>query len=455
MSLLAVEDLTLTGPAGVIVEHLSFTLAAGEALCLAGPSGSGKSLTALALLGLLPPGITASGRIDLAGMHILTAPEPALRRLRGRSAGFVFQDPAASLDPLMTAGQHIGQALALHGVPRDARWPRIAALLGELGLDPVLARRYPHRLSGGERQRVAIAIALANDPQLLIADEPTTALDGKRATAILDLLTAARQRRGLALLLITHQQTLARRYATRSVQLGAPHFPAAPPALPAATDRVLLHAHNITVRYGRTTAVSAASFTLREGETLGLTGPSGAGKTSLAFALFGLIAHTGAVTLAGQPLAALPRRARAAALQLVMQNPAQSLPPRHVADTLREALALHQPGQERAALDATISTTIASLGLADAILSQRPATLSGGQAQRVALARALLIRPRILVLDEPTAGLDGGAIAALVSLLAAERAARGLSLILISHDSEFLAALTHRTLTLEGGVLSG
>jgi peptide/nickel transport system ATP-binding protein len=138
-----------------------------------------------------------------------------------------------------------------------------------------------------------------------------------------------------------------------------------------------------------------------------------------------------------------------------MQNPTQSLPPRHVADTLREALALHQPGQERAALDATISATIASLGLADAILSQRPATLSGGQAQRVALARALLIRPRILVLDEPTAGLDGGAIAALVSLLAAERAARGLSLILISHDSEFLAALTHRTLTLEGGVLSG
>jgi len=455
MSLLAVENLTLTGPAGAIVEDLSFTLKAGEALCLTGPSGSGKTLTALALLRLLPPGVSATGRITLAGMNILAAGDPALRRLRGRTAGFVFQDQAASLDPLMTAGQHLAQALALHGVPRAERRPRIASLLGQVGLDPALDRRYPDRLAGGERQRLAIAIALANEPKLLIADEPTTALDPARASAILDLLTAARRRHGLSLLLITHQGGAAARHVSRSVHLGAPRFPAAIPPRPEPSDRVLLHAQNITVRYERT-VVAGAGFTLREGETLALTGPSGAGKTSLAYALFGLIPHGGAVTLGGQNLDAMPRQARAAAMQLVLQNPAQSLPPgRRVADTLREALALHHKDQDRAAQDATIGAAIAGLGLGAPILDQRPATLSGGQAQRVALARALLIRPRLLVLDEPPAGLDQAALSALIQLLARARAARGLGLILISHDSEFLAALAHRTLRMDAGILSG
>jgi oligopeptide/dipeptide ABC transporter ATP-binding protein len=204
MSLLAVDNLTLTGPAGAIVEGLSFTLKAGEALCLSGPSGSGKTLTALALLRLLPPGITAHGRITLAGLNILAADDPALRRLRGRTAGFVFQDQAASLDPLMTAGQHIAQALALHGVPRAERRPRIAALLGEVGLDPALERRYPDRLAGGERQRLAIAIALANEPQLLIADEPTTALDVTVQAQILDLMKDLAADLGTTVVLVTH-----------------------------------------------------------------------------------------------------------------------------------------------------------------------------------------------------------------------------------------------------------
>jgi ABC-type glutathione transport system ATPase component len=455
MSVLTVERLTITGPAGALVRDLSFALAAGQALSLAGPSGSGKTLTALALVGLLPPGIMAAGSISLAGTPIIGAPEPVLRHLRGRVAGFVFQDPGASLDPLMTAGQHIAQALALHGTPRAARAPRIATLMTELGLDPGLARRHPHRLSGGERQRVAIAIALATDPALLIADEPTTSLDASRATEILDLLTRARARRGLALLLITHDSQLAGRYAGCRVHLGAPYFPAARPPLPAHAGDTRLMVRDLTVRHRDAPIIDRAGFTVAAGETLGLTGASGAGKTTLAYALFGLTAHTGQIILGGRDVQRLSRRERARAQQLVLQNPALSLPPgRTIAATLDEALALHRRGQDRAARAAEIRRLLAELGLDEAVWSQRPPTLSGGQAQRVALARALLVRPQLLVLDEPTSGLDAKASAALVGLLAAERAARNLTMILISHDTDFIAALAHRTLTLAGGTLS-
>jgi microcin C transport system ATP-binding protein len=454
MNIIEVENLTLTGPAGRIVSNVSFALKPGEALCLAGPSGSGKTLTALALLGLLPPGISATGRVTLAGANMLTAPESTQRRRRGSAAGFIFQDPAASLDPLMTAGQHVAQALALHRVPRAARRPRIAALFAELGLAPGLARRYPHRLSGGERQRVAIAIALANDPPLLIADEPTTALDAARAAAILDLLTEARRRRGLALLLITHQSALAARYADRTLHLGTPHFPLAVPPRPAPAATPLLEVAHVTVRYADLVAVREASFTVAEGETLGITGPSGAGKTSLAFALFGLVPHTGSIILAGRNAATLSRRDHARAMQLVTQNPALSLPPgRRVRDTLNEALALHHPAMTSAARADAVRHTAASLGLAAPLLDQTPPTLSGGQAQRAAIARALLIQPRLLVLDEPTAGLDPAAVAALVTLLATARTTSQLTLILISHDTAFLSALAHRTLTLSDRVL--
>ena len=489
--MLVVDALSIAFGPRRVVSDVSFEVRPGETLALVGESGSGKSLTALATLRLLPPGATATGRIALDGVDVLAADGPVLQRLRGGTAGIVFQEPMTSLNPLHRIGHQVGEAMTLHG--RRATSDTVAALLARVGFADAATRldAFPHQLSGGQRQRVMIAMALANDPKLLIADEPTTALDVTIQAGILDLLAAEKARRGLALLLISHDLHVVRRVADRvavmkdgqivetgpvETVLQAPQHPytrmliaAEPSGAPApvpATAPMVAEARDLRVVFpvrrgllrrvvAEVRAVDGVSLSVRAGETLGLVGESGSGKSTIGLALLRLQPAAGQILFEGRDLSALsqarirPLRQR---MQIVFQDPFGSLSPRmSVADIVAEGLRVHEPALTRRTRDERVRAALAEVGLPTDAADRYPHEFSGGQRQRIAVARAIVLKPSLVVLDEPTSALDRSVQAQLVDLLRALQRAHGLAYLFISHDLSVVRAMAHRVAVLQAG----
>jgi microcin C transport system ATP-binding protein len=480
VSLLSIQDLTIRFGATAVVDHVSLTLDRGETLAVVGESGSGKSLTALSIMRLLPPGAAVTGQITLDGTDMVAASDNALRRIRGRSAGMIFQEPMTSLNPLHRIGRQVGEAMYLHGT-RPTR-QRIIGLLQSCGF-PAADRldALPHQLSGGQRQRVMIAMALANDPALLIADEPTTALDVTIQAQILDLLAEQKARRGLALLLISHDLGLVRRYADRvcvmkdgrvvetapTAQLfadprhaytrmlldaepsGRPDpVPMDAPEIIAAQDirvhftrrRGLLRRPAAVVR-----ALDGVSISVRAGETVGLVGESGSGKSTMGLALLRLQAAEGRVAFIGRDLTALSQaalRPLRAQMQIVFQDPYGSLSPRmSVGEIVAEGLLVHE----------RLTAADRQVGLPTDAAGRYPHEFSGGQRQRVAIARAIVLQPKLVVLDEPTSALDRSVQGQVIELLRGLQRRRGLAYLFISHDLAVVRSLAHRVVVLRDG----
>ena len=491
MALLEVASLSVAFGGRRAVRDVSFALDRGETLALVGESGSGKSLTALSLLQLLPAGAACTGRVVLDGQSMLNASARALRRARGGTAGIIFQEPMTSLNPLHQVGRQVAEAVALHGRRPDRA--AVVALLAEAGFPDAADRldAYPHQLSGGQRQRVMIAMALANDPALLIADEPTTALDVTIQAGILDLLAREKRARGLALLLISHDLNVVRRHADRVavmrdgqiVEAGPvadvfarPAHPytrlliaAEPGGAPAPVRPdapVLAAAEGVSVRFpvrrgllrrvvGEVRAVDGVSLAVREGETVGLVGESGSGKSTLGLALLRMQPAEGRILFEGRDLAGLrpaalrPLRRR---MQLVFQDPYGSLSPRMaVGEIVAEGLRVHEPRLAPAARDARVAAALEEVGLPADAAARYPHEFSGGQRQRIAIARAVVLKPRLIVLDEPTSALDRSVQAQIVDLLRGLQRRHGLAYLFISHDLAVVRALAHRVIVLRSG----
>jgi microcin C transport system ATP-binding protein len=475
------------------VRGVSFSVGKGETVALVGESGSGKSVTALATVSLLPDSALVTGSVRYNGAEMVGAAEPELRRVRGNDISFIFQEPMTSLNPLHTIQTQLGESLALHqGLTGDAARPRIIELLNKVGIREAESRldAYPHQLSGGQRQRVMIAMALANGPDLLIADEPTTALDVTIQAQILELLADLKRTEGLSLLFITHDLGVVRRIADRVcvmqggeiVEQGpaaqifsAPQHPYTQKLLaaepkgrpdPVAADapeivrteglRVWFPIHRGFLRrtVGHVKAVNEATLSVRAGETLGIVGESGSGKTTLALAILRLIPSTGPVVFLGQDLQSRhgkDLRDLRRNLQIVFQDPFGSLSPRMtVEQIIAEGLGVHgvEPGRDKRQMVADIMTEV---GLDPAAMGRYPHEFSGGQRQRVAIARAMILRPKLVVLDEPTSALDMTVQVQIVDLLRALQRKWGLAYLFISHDLRVVRALAHKVIVMKDG----
>ncbi len=479
MSLLRVEELAVRYGGDTVVDCVSFAIDHGESVGLVGASGSGKTQTALALLGLLPASASIRGRVLLDGIDLVTAAPDVLRRQRGRRIAMVFQDPLLALNPYLTVGSQLREILVAHDLGAGAS-AKVVAALGRVGLpDPERqARRYPHQMSGGMRQRVMIAAALLAEPDLLVADEPTTALDVTVQASVLDMLDELRG--DTALLLITHDLGVVAGHCERVLVLddgrlvetgytaGVFREPADERtralldaalrfdrAAPAPTEgELLLSADRLTVSYAaarrrQLTAVRAVDLALRDGETLALVGESGSGKSSMARAILGLVPpERGKVVFAGQaiPLDLGDRDlALRRDLQMVFQDPVGSLSPAlTVREIVGEPLLVHEPSLGAAERAARVSAAVENIGLEEQHLDARPHELSGGQAQRVAIARALILEPRVLVCDEAVAALDGRVRRRILESLAAVQQKTGLSILFISHDLAVVQSIAHR-----------
>jgi len=494
--LLEVENLTVAFRGTRVVEGVSFHLDRGETLALVGESGSGKSVTALSCLRLLPgAGANPEGRIMLDGTDVLRAEGEALRRLRGGVAGMVFQEPMTSLNPLHTVGRQVGEAVTLHRPLRgQALRARVIELLRRAGFPAAEDRlnAYPHQLSGGQRQRVMIAAALANDPALLIADEPTTALDVTIQAQILELLADLKRRLSMAMLLITHDLQVVRRHADRvvvmrhgrAVEAGSvaevfarPQHeytrmllatePRGRPAPIEATAPEVMRGEAMKVHFpirrgvlrrvvGTVRAVNGVSVAIREGETVGLVGESGSGKTTLGLALLRLESSEGAIAFEGRDIARLGRgelRPLRARMQIVFQDPYGSLSPRMtIGEIVGEGLAVHErlSARDRAA---RVAAALDEVGLVPDMAGRYPHEFSGGQRQRIAIARALVLKPRLVVLDEPTSALDVSVQAQVVELLRELQARHRLAYLFISHDLRVVRAMAHRVVVLKDGLV--
>jgi microcin C transport system ATP-binding protein len=501
VSLLEVKDLTVTFASGdtriEAVRGVSFELNKGETLALVGESGSGKSVTALSILQLLPYPMashSAGSSVKFDGRELMRAGEATLRDIRGNRIAIVFQEPMTSLNPLHTIEKQIAETLGLHkGLKGPAARARVIELLKLVGLPEAESRlsAYPHQLSGGQRQRVMIAMALANEPDILIADEPTTALDVTIQAQILTLLKDLQARFGMALLLITHDLTIVRKMADRVIVMAegkivergstgsifnAPQHPytkkllaAEPKGAPRSATtppKPLLEAHNMRVWFpiksgllrrttGHIKAVDGVDLVLREGETLGVVGESGSGKTTLGLALLRLTDSTGEIVFDGQridTLSGTAMRPLRRAMQVVFQDPYSSLSPRlSVAQIIEEGLKVHKRGGDAKERRGAIEKMLQEVGLDPAWADRYPHEFSGGQRQRIALARALILQPRFLLLDEPTSALDMSVQAQMVELLRDLQARHGIAYLFISHDLRVVKALAHDIMVMKDG----
>ena len=478
------------------VNQVSFDVKEGEILAIVGESGSGKSITAMSLLRLIPspPGRIVGGRVLFNDQDLLDLDDEQIRRLRGRDIAMIFQEPMTSLNPSLRIGRQLAEPLRVHGsVPKEKVRERCLELLRQVRLGDPEKRldAYPHELSGGMRQRVMIAMGLACLPKLLIADEPTTALDVTIQETILDLLRRLQRERNLGILLISHDLGLVARYADdvavmhqgRIVETGATarvleqpehdytrHLLAAEPAghPEPLTDEApeLLNAQGLSVHFkgprrgwfGRAAPLAAVddlSLTLRRGETLGVVGESGSGKSTLALALLRLIPAAGTVRLLDQPLdrlsgAALrPWRRH---MQVVFQDPFGSLNPRlSVGRAVDEGLRVHHKDLNAAQRAERTRALLEEVGLPADAAERYPHEFSGGQRQRIAIARALIVEPDLLILDEPTSALDRSVQAQVLELLKTLQRRHGLSYLFISHDLKVVRAISHRLLVMRHG----
>ena len=473
--MLAVDGLSLSIHGAPILGGVTLSLADGEVLGLVGESGSGKSMTALALMGLLPRGARTGGTARLRGTDLLALPEREMRPLRGEEIGMIFQEPMTALNPVHPIGAQVAETLRLRGVPRREAMAVARDRLDRVGLSAIGLDRYPHELSGGQRQRVCIAMAIARRPRLLIADEPTTALDVTTQATILDLLRGLVAEEGMAMILVTHDlgvvAGMADRVAvmragrvvetgpTRDV-LGAPREaytrdllaasrPAPRAARPVSATPVL-EARDLRRTYRGTRAVDGVSLTLHRGESLGLVGESGCGKSTLTRLLLGLEAPDGGgVTLMGRPGGAAMTRADRARISVVFQDPYGSFDPRWtVARLVAEPFHLTgRPPDWRG----RVGRALEAVGLSAADMAKYPHEFSGGQRQRIAVARALITEPEVLVLDEAVSALDVRVRAQVLDLLADLQDRLGLSYLFVSHDLSVVRAIADRVLVMRAG----
>ncbi|AZV18095.1 MAG: ABC transporter ATP-binding protein [Mesorhizobium sp.] len=498
--LLSVQDLSVAfsqgGGQSTAVDHISFDIAKGETVALVGESGSGKSVSALSVLKLLPyPSAShPSGKILFQGADLLAMNEKQLRQVRGNKITMIFQEPMTSLNPLHTIEQQIVEILKLHqGMADRPAKERTLALLNEVGIRDPHKRldAYPHQLSGGQRQRVMIAMALANEPELLIADEPTTALDVTVQAQILELLAGLKSRKGMSMLFITHDLGIVRKIADRVcvmtkgkiVETGPTkeifanpqhaytrHLLAAEPkgkppaanadAKPVMTGKDVKVWFPIKQGFFRRTvdnvkAVDGIDVTVRAGQTLGVVGESGSGKTTLGLALARMISSTGTIQFNGRDINQLTfnaMRPLRRELQIVFQDPFGSLSPRmSIAEIIEEGLKIHEPKLSPDERDDKVAAVLKEVGLDPATRNRYPHEFSGGQRQRVAIARAMVLNPRFVMLDEPTSALDMSVQAQVVDLLRSLQAKHDLAYLFISHDLKVIRALANDVIVMRNG----
>ncbi|WP_164660342.1 ABC transporter ATP-binding protein [Tropicibacter sp. Alg240-R139] len=475
------------------VKGVSFSVDRGETVALVGESGSGKSVTALSTVSLLGSSAEVEGSVTYDGQEMIGADEQRLQQVRGNDISFIFQEPMTSLNPLHTIEKQMAESLALHqGVAGAEARTRIIELLNKVGIRDPQDRldSYPHQLSGGQRQRVMIAMALANKPDVLIADEPTTALDVTIQAQILELLADLQKAENMGLLFITHDLGIVRRIADRVcvmkdgeiVEAGStseifdnPQHPytqkllaAEPSGIPepiAGDAEVIAHTNGLRVWFpiqrgfmkrtvGHVKAVNDASISVRAGETLGIVGESGSGKTTLALALMRLISSDGGITYRDQDVRKWStrelRRLRKD-MQIVFQDPFGSLSPRMTcAQIIAEGLAVHNVDPHRAPRD-LVAEVMQETGLDPAAMDRYPHEFSGGQRQRIAIARAMVLRPKLLVLDEPTSALDMTVQVQIVELLRNLQQKYGLAYLFISHDLKVVRAMSHQVMVMKQG----
>jgi len=499
--LLDIRDLSVAFKQGnstsLAVDHVSFSINKGETLALVGESGSGKSVSALSVMKLLPYPAAShpSGEVFFKGQELLHADENTLRKVRGNDITMIFQEPMTSLNPLHTVERQIGEILELHQrLSGPARRQRIIELLTKVGIrDPeTRLEDFPHQLSGGQRQRVMIAMALANNPDLLIADEPTTALDVTVQAQILKLLKDLQAETGMALLLITHDLGIVRHMADRVcvmqqgkiVEAGetakvfdnpqhaytrmllAAEPKGKPPASNAAAP-VVVSADNLKIWFpikrgffrrvvGHIKAVDGVDVTVRSGQTLGIVGESGSGKTTLGLAILRLIASEGAIVYAGQRIDGFNARAMRPLrkdMQIVFQDPYGSLSPRlSIRQIVEEGLIVQGKEYSDAQRRDRVAQALTEVGLDPSAMERYPHEFSGGQRQRIAIARALALEPNFIVLDEPTSALDMSVQAQIVDLLRQLQESHNLAYLFISHDLKVVRALANEVIVMRNGL---
>ena len=499
-ALLSADNLSVSFGSGerevAAVRNISFAIGRGETLALVGESGSGKSVSALSILQLLPYPLARhpSGSIRFAGEELIGCPEPVLRGVRGNRIAMIFQEPMTSLNPLHTIEKQIGEILKVHkGLDRGDARAQIVGLLKQVGLPEAESRlqAYPHQLSGGQRQRVMIAMALANDPELLIADEPTTALDVTIQAQILKLLAELQRDRGMSILLITHDIGIVRKVADRVAVMTAGqivetgptaeifdnpqhsytrHLLAAEPkGSPVAADdtaKPVMAADDLKVWFpvkrgvmrrvvGHIKAVDGVSVTVREGQTLGVVGESGSGKTTLALGLLRLEKSLGPILFRGRDISGMTwseLRPLRREMQIVFQDPFSSLSPRFsVGQIVEEGLVVHGMAGDYEERRAAIAEALVEVGLDPDSQDRYPHEFSGGQRQRIAIARAIALKPRFIVLDEPTSALDMSIQAQIVDLLRALQERHRLAYLFISHDLKVVRALADEVIVMRQG----
>ena len=498
--LLSVRDLSVAftqgGKTSMAVDHISFDIAKGETVALVGESGSGKSVSALSVLKLLPYPAAShpSGEIMFGGRNLLSLSDKALRSVRGNKITMIFQEPMTSLNPLHTIEQQVGEILSMHqGMGEKQARKRTLELLNEVGIREPEKRlgAYPHQLSGGQRQRVMIAMALANEPELLIADEPTTALDVTVQAQILELLAKLKARKGMSMLFITHDLGIVRKIADRVcvmtrgeiVEAGPTadifanpqheytrHLLAAEPkGAPPSSDtsaKMVMEGEKVRVWFpikrgffrttvGHVKAVDGIDVTVRAGQTLGVVGESGSGKTTLGLALSRLISSNGRINFNGRDINKLrfdQMRPLRREMQIVFQDPYGSLSPRmSISEIVEEGLKIHEPSLSRDERDRRVVAALKEVGLDPATRFRYPHEFSGGQRQRIAIARAMVLKPRFVMLDEPTSALDMSVQAQVVDLLRDLQTKNNLAYLFISHDLKVVRALANDVIVMRNG----
>lgn len=496
MSILEVKDLTVSfrqeGRVNMAVKGVSFTVDRGETVALVGESGSGKSVTAMSTVSLLGDNATVGGSVTYDGAEMIGASEAELQRVRGNDISFIFQEPMTSLNPLHTIEKQLSESLVLHqGIAAEDARERVLELLEKVGIRDAENRlnAYPHQLSGGQRQRVMIAMALANKPDILIADEPTTALDVTIQAQILDLLVELKKSENMGLLFITHDLGIVQKLADKvcvmkdgeiveagptaevfgnpqhayTQKLLSARAGGVPAPVPAGADTILttdqlriwfpIQRGFFKRTVGHVKAVNEANLSLRAGETLGIVGESGSGKTTLALAIMRLIGSEGAINFEGRNIRDITTkelRALRKDMQIVFQDPFGSLSPRmSCAQIIAEGLSVHSDakGDQRA----KVAAVMEEVGLDPATMDRYPHEFSGGQRQRIAIARAMILNPRLVVLDEPTSALDMTVQVQIVDLLRELQQKHGLAYLFISHDLHVVKAMSHKMIVMQQG----